>query len=236
MPTQTLKARHGIVLRATSGALTAADRPLPLFDLEGHRRAIVHIMQEAALVMDAGDDRVRFLLETAYGAGDFVDSTANTVGVWPDAGIEHETELNLETTDGTQFVVGDIIRVDQEQMLVVGVGVAFGGANFVRARRGHKGDSVQNHTTATDIFIQDVDWITVANVTYVLADNGTTPAAVVVLGSTDTSPVILDDLDEALTDDTILAAPLGDRLRLRVAVVGATAPTYNYSARVSLQN
>ena len=236
MPTQTLKAVHGIVLRATSGALAVADRPLPLFDLEGHRRAIVRIFQEANLAAPDGDDRVRFLLETAYGAGDLVDSTANTVGVWPSAGITSESELNLETTDATQFVVGDIIRVDQEKMLVVGVGAAFGGADFIRVRRGHKGEPVQNHVTATDIFLQDVDWITVANITYALADDGTSPEALVIIGSTATAPIILDDLDDALADNTILAAPLGDRLRLRVTVTGATAPTYNYSARVSLQN
>lgn len=236
MPTQTLKARHGIQLRVTSGALVVADRPLPLFDLDGHRRAIVRIFQEAILATPDADDRVRFLLETAYGAGDFADSTANTVGVWGGDGVDHEQENNLETTDGTQFVVGDIIRVDQEKMLVVGVGAAFGGADFIRVRRGHKGDPVQTHAAATDIFLQDVDWITVANITYALADDGTAPNALVVVGSTDISPVILDDLDEALGDNVILAAPLGDRLRLRVTVAGATAPTYNYSARVTLQN
>ncbi len=232
----TFNARHGIILRATSGALSVADRPLPLFDLEDHRRAIVHIMQEASLTTPNGDDRVRFLLETAYGAGDFADSTANTTGVWPNAGIINESEANLETTDGTQFVVGDIIRVDQEKLLVVGVGAAFGGANFIRVRRGHIGDPVQAHVTATDIFLQDVDWITVSNITYAAADNGNTPHAVVVIGSKDTAPIILDDLDVALADNTILAAPLGDRLRLRVTVAGAAAPTYNYSVRAALQS
>ena len=239
MPTQTLKAIHGVVLRATSGALLAVDRPLPLFDLEGHRRAIIHITQEANLLTADADDRVRFLVETAYGAGDFVDSTANTVAVWGGglgSAIEPEGENDLETTDGTQFVVGDIIRVDQEWMLVVEINPGGLGANFLRLRRGHRGSPVQQHAAATDIFLQDVDWITVVNITYDNTDNATAPQAVVVIGNTATSPIILNDLDEALADNTILAAPLGDRLRLRTTVAGATAPTYNYSVRVALQN
>lgn len=240
MPTEGLKARHGIVLRAPSGALAVADRPLPLFDLEGHRRAIVHIMHEANLATPDADDRVRFHLETAYGAGAFVDSTAN-LNDNPLAGGQvsniFPNQLDVvHTSDGTQFVVGDVIRVDNERMLVTEINPDGLGADFVRVRRGWDGDSVAQHVLATNIFRQDVDWIEIAQITYTDADDGTAPEALVVLGSTDVSPIILDDVDEALADNTILAAPLGDRLRLRVSIAGATAPAYNYSARASLQN
>lgn len=230
------KSKYGIVLRATSGARTVADRPLPIFDLEDHRRAIVHIMQEAGLTTPDADDRVRFLLETAYGAGNFVDPGAgfNTVGEW--GGGTGEAEQNLETQDSTLLVVGDVIRVDQERMLVVGIGAAFGGVNFVRVRRGHRGDPVQVHADATDIFIQDVDWITVANITYDNTDNTLSRQAVVVVGEEGTTPIIADNLETALADNTVLAMPLGDRLRIRTTVAGATAPTYNYSARASFEN
>lgn len=233
--TDALKSKHGVDLRTTSGALTAADRPLPIFDLENYRRAFLHIMQEATLTTPDVDDRVRFLLETAYGAGNFVDSTANTGGAAWGGGIG-EVEQNLDTTDGTQFVVGDIIRVDQEKMLVVGVGAAFGGANFIRVRRGHRGDPVQAHAAATDIFRQDVDWVTVANITYDNTDNGIARQAVIVIGQEGTTPLIADNLETVLADNTVLALPLGDRLRLRTTVAGATDPTYNYSARASFYN
>jgi hypothetical protein len=86
------------------------------------------------------------------------------------------------------------------------------------------------------VSLENVDWVEIAQITYATADNGTAPEALVVLGTTASMPVILDDIDEALGDNEILAAPLGDRLRLRVSIAGATAPTYNYSARASLQN
>ena len=240
MPYQTLKARHGIVLRATSGALAVADRPLPLFDLDGHRRAIVQIMQEANLITPDVDDRVRFHLETAYGAGDFVDSTANLnddpLPGGPLSGLDHEQLAVVHTSDGGQFVVGDIIRIDQEKMLVTEINPDGLGVDFIRVQRGHRGDPIQQHTLATDIFRQVVDFIEVAQITYDNTDNATSPEIVVVIGNTATSPLILDDLDVALADNTVLAAPLGDRLRLRTSIAGATAPTYNYSARVALQN
>ena len=81
-----------------------------------------------------------------------------------------------------------------------------------------------------------VDWIEVAQITYDNTDNGTAPEAVVVIGGGSAGPQIADDLDAALADNTIIGLPLGDRLRLRTTVAGATAPTYNYSVRAAFQN
>jgi hypothetical protein len=106
----------------------------------------------------------------------------------------------------------------------------------ITVNRGQEGDARAAHLNNAVVNLQNVDWVEVAQITYDDTDDGTAPEALVVLGSTDMSPVILDDIDAALLDDTILPAPLGDRLRIRVSVAGATAPTYNYSARASLQN
>lgn len=230
MPTQTLKARHGIPLRLDSGALTVADRPLPLFDLDGHRRAIIHIMIEANLITPDADDRVRFHVETAYGAQDFAAS-----GELLDeaTGID-DTQTAFTVDDTTTFVVGDVIRMETERMLVTATDGAAPGVLTVT--RGFDNDPRATHANNVAIDLQDVDWVEVAQITYDIADDGTTPEAIIVIGSIDISPVILDDVDEALGDNTILAAPLGDRLRLRASVAGATAPTYRYSARASLQN
>lgn len=234
MATEALKAAYGVQLRAISGALAVVDRPLPLFNLGGFRRATIHLLQEANLALPDGDDIVRFHFDTAYGAGPFVDSTANTVGAMPAGGgnVIPNVVATLDTTDGTQFVVGDIIQLGTEELLVTAIAV-----NVLTVRRGQNGTGVLAHVTATDIFLQDVDWVEVAQITYNNADDdASAPSAVIVIGSTSAAPIIVDDLDVALADNTILALPLGDRLRLRTTIAGATAPTYNYSARVALQN
>ncbi len=227
MPTQTFRARHGVPLRADSGDLTAADRPLPLTGLEGHRRAIVHITHEANMAMN-GADEVRYIVETAYGEGGFAAS-----GELLDEALDIVAEQTTFTVDDTTtFVVGDVIRMDQERMLVTATdGAAPGVLTVVR---GFGNDPRAAHLNNAPIDLLDVDWITVAIVLYEVADNGTAPEAVVVIGSTDTAPAIFDDLNEALADNSILAVPLGDRLRLRTTIVDS--PTYRYSARVSLQN
>lgn len=223
-----LKARHGIVLRADSGNLLVADRPLPLFGLDDHRRAVVHIMMEAVLATPDGDDRVRFHMETAYGAGPFAAS-----GELLTADID-DTQSNVGVDDAGTFVVGDVIKVDNERMLVTATDLAAPGT--ITVDRGHGGDGRAAHLNNAVVNLEDVDWVEIAQITYDDTDDGTAPEALVVLGSTTVTPVILDDVDEALGDNVILAAPLGDRLRLRVSIAGATAPTYRYSARVSLQN
>ena len=178
--------------------------------------------------MDAGDDRVRFHTETAYGAGVFAAS-----GELLAAALD-VAQTNVPIDDASTFVVGDMIFVGEEEMLVIATDGAAPGVLTVR--RGQNGTGAITHLDNAVVNLQVVKWIEVARVLYVQADNGDSPECVIVVGSTATTPVILDDLDEALADNTILAAPLGDRLRLRVTVAGATAPTYNYSARVSLQN
>ena len=228
MPTESFKAIHGVVLRETSGALLVVDRPLPLFDLEGHRRAIVHIIQEANLITADADDRVRFHIETAYGNGDFAAS-----GELLDGAID-DTQTAVTVDDTTTFVVGDVIRVDQEWMLVTASDGAAPGVLTVE--RGNENGLRQAHANNAVVDLQDVDWIEVAQITYDNSDNGTAPEAVVVIGGESAGPQIADDLDAALADNTIIGLPLGDRLRLRTTVAGATAPTYNYSVRAAFQN
>ena len=135
----------------------------------------------------------------------------------------------MATSDGTVFVVGDVIRIDREEMLVTAIAT-----NDLTVRRGQRGTGVAEHVLNTDIFLLDVDWITVANVLYVNADNGTAPIALIVIGNPGSGPAIFDDLDVALADNTILAAPLGDRLRLRTTIT--LTPGYQYSARAAFQN
>lgn len=228
--TDGLKAKHGVIMRGVSGALAVADRPLPLVGLDDHRRAIVHIMQEAALTTPDGDDRVRFHLETAYGAGPFAAS-----GELVDEALDVDTEQTAITVDDTTtFVVGDVVRIDQERMLVTAADGAAPG--IINVERGYGGDAKAAHNNNTAVFLQDVDWVEVAQITYDNTDNGTTPHAVVSIGNPSSAPMIADDLDEALADNTILALPLGDRLRIRATVAGATAPTYSYSVRAAFQN
>lgn len=227
MALEALKARHSVNLRATSGALTAADRPLPLFGLRGFRRAIVHIMLEAVLdTSAAGVDFVRFHFETAYGA----DIFAATVELLT-ADID-DTQTNVGVDDAGTFVVGDVVQVDNERMLVTATNL--GAPGVITVDRGVKGDARVLHLDNAVVNLQNVDWVEIAQITYDNADDGTAPEALVVLGTTASMPVILDDIDAALGDNEILAAPLGDRLRIRTSVAGT--PTYNYSARVSLQN
>lgn len=223
-----LKSRHGVILRAASGDLTAVDRPLPLTDLQGYRRAVVHIIQEANLATPDVDDEVKFYLDTAYGEGAFAAS-----GELLDGGID-PTQTAVTVDDASTFVVGDVLQVDNEFMLVTATDGAAPGVLTVR--RGQRGSVGASHDDDSVVRLLDVGWVAVANVTYATADNGTAPQAVVSVGNPALTPVIVDDLDGEVADDTIRALPLGDRLRLRTTVAGATAPTYNYSARVSLQN
>ncbi|KKK59121.1 hypothetical protein LCGC14_3037560 [marine sediment metagenome] len=225
--TDGLKATHGVIMREVSGVLAIADRPLPLFGLERHRRAIIHIMQEANLALGAGDE-VRFLLETAYGAGPFVASGE----LLDEAADINDSQSSFTVDDTTTFVVGDVIRLDVERMLVTALDGA--GPGVLTVERAFGGDAPAAHVNNVAIFLQDVDWVTVSNIMYDNTDNGTAPEAVVVIGSTSITPVIADDLDAALADNTILALPLGDRLRLRTTI--ANTPSYRYSARASFQN
>ena len=225
-----LQARHGIVLRATSGALSVVDRPMPLIALEHHRRAVLHIIQEAALATPDGDDFVRFHIETAYGTGDFAASGE----LLDEAADIDDTQGTFTVDDTTTFVPGDVIRLDQEWMLVTAVDGAAPGVLTVT--RGYQNTARAAHDNNVAVHLLDVSWIEVAQVTYATADDGTSPHCVVVIGGEGAGPQIVDDLNVALADNTVLALPLGDRLRLRTTIAGATAPTYNYSVRASFQN
>ncbi len=224
------QARHGIALRATSGAISVIDRPMPLVGLAAHRRAVIHIIQEAALATPDGDDKVRFHIETAYGARDFAASGE----LLDEAADINEGQTSFTVDDTTTFVPGDVIRLDAEHMLVIAVDGSAPGV--VTVQRGHEHTLKEAHDNNVAIHLLDVNWIEVAQVTYATADDGTSPHCVVVIGGEGSGPQIVDDLDAALADDTVLALPLGDRIRLRTTVAGATAPTYNYSARASFQN
>lgn len=224
-----LHATHGVIMRATSGVLSALDRPMPLFDLGRHRRAIVHIVQEANLALGGGDE-LRVFLETAYGAGLFAASSE----LLDEADDINDTQTAFTVDDTTTFVVGDVVRLDSERMLVTSVDGAAPGVMTVE--RGFDGDAPAAHDNNVAILLQAVKWVTIANVTYLAADNASAPHAVVVIGNVALTPVIVDDLDAALADNTILALPLGDRLRVRTTVVNATAPGYTYSVRASFQN
>lgn len=223
-----LKATHGVIMRATSGTLAIADRPVPLFGLGDHRRAIVHIVQEANLALGGGDE-LRLLLETAYGTRPFATSGE----LLDEAADINDTQGSFIVDDATPFVPGDVIRLDTERMLVTARDES---TEVLTVERGYGGDARAAHDNNVAIFLEAVKWITIANVTYLAADNATAPHAVVVIGNVALTPVIVDDLDGTLADNTILALPLGDRLRVRTTVVDATAPGYNYSVHASFQN
>ncbi len=223
-------ARHGVPLRAASGALSVIDRPMPIIGLGGHRRAVLHIIQEAALTTPDGDDRVRFHVETAYGVGDFATSGE----LLDEAADINDTESSFTVDDTTTFVPGDVIRLDAEHMLVTAVDGSAPGVMTVL--RGYENTLREAHDNNVAIHLLDVNWIEVAQVTYATADDGASPHCVVVVGGEGAGPQIVDDLDVALADDSVLALPLGDRLRIRTTVAGATAPTYDYSVRASFQN
>ncbi len=217
-----------VQLRETSGALTVADRPLPLVDLGGFRRAIVHIVQEANILTPDVDDHVFFHIDTAYGEGGYV-ATAELL----DGAID-DTQTAVTVDDTTVFVVGARVRVDAEEMLVTASdGAAPGVITVIRKQRG---TARAAHANNAVVDLLNVDWVNVANVTYDDGDTATAPQAVVTIGNPALTPVIVDGVQVDAAEDTIRALPLGDRLRIRVSVAGATAPTYNYSARVQLQN
>lgn len=225
-----LQARHGVVLRATSGGISAIDRPMPLVGLTHHRRAVIHIVQEAALTTPDGDHHVRFHIETAYGAGDFAASGE----LLDEAANINDAQSSFTVDNTTTFVPGDVIRLDQEWMLVTAVDGFSPGV--ITVKRGYTNTLKEAHDNNVSIHLLDVDWIEVAQVTYDNTDNGTSPQCVVVIGGEGAGVQIADDLDAALADNTILSLPLGDRLRLRTTIAGASDPTYNYSARAAFQN
>ncbi len=228
MPTEGLKARHGVNLRAVSGTLDAADRPLPLVNLGGFRRAVIHIIQEAVLATPDGDDVVNFFIDTAYGETVFAASgelLASALDV---------AQTNVPIDDASTFVVGDVIFVGNEEMLVTATDGAAPGVLTVR--RGQNGTGAITHLDNAVVSLLDVNWVNIALVLYPTADDGTAPEAVITIGSQWDATAPLNDIQADLAAEGVRALPLGDRLRLRTTVAGAPSTTYNYSARVSLSN
>ena len=75
-------------------------------------------------------------------------------------------------------------------------------------------------------------WVAVANVTYDDGDDGNAPEAVSTIGEQNVNNSE-DDLEVEIADDANRNLPLGDRIRIRTTVAGATAPTYRYEAFAS---
>lgn len=91
-----------------------------------------------------------------------------------------------------------------------------------------------------DFFVQTsydkgTTWEDVANFHLDNGDDGVEPQfAVISIGPAPAGVGVFAHSDQALADNTNRDLPLGDRLRIVVVLTGATAPTYDYSARVSL--
>ena len=75
-----------------------------------------------------------------------VDSTADT-----NEAIDI-SETGIDTTDGTQFSVDDVIVIDSEAMLVTAIST-----NTLTVVRGYDGTTAATHTTATDIYTMHTD-------------------------------------------------------------------------------
>lgn len=82
---------------------------------------------------------------------------------------------------------------------------------------------------------EGVDWVDIENIHFATADNGTTSKKLLVVSDPQSSAVARAETDGALADNTKLDLPLGDRVRIKTAVEGATAPTYAYNAEMSLR-
>lgn len=76
----------------------------------------------------------------------YVDSTTNT-----DEDIDI-IETQIDVVDANVFAYGDIIKIDDEKMLITNIG-----GNTITVDRGFLGTSTASHSTATDIYI-GVTW------------------------------------------------------------------------------
>jgi hypothetical protein len=72
----------------------------------------------------------------------YVDSTTNT-----NEAIDI-IETAIDVVDGSVFAYGDIIKIDDEKMLITNIG-----GNTITVDRGFLGTSTASHSTATDIYI-----------------------------------------------------------------------------------
>jgi hypothetical protein len=76
----------------------------------------------------------------------YTDSTANT-----DEAVD-VIETAIDVTDGSVFAYGDIIKIDNEKMLITNIS-----SNTITVERGFLDTTTATHTTATDIYI-GVTW------------------------------------------------------------------------------
>ncbi len=228
----------GAPFRTASGALAVGE--IVFFAPHGESlskfmSALVHLHVTTITTPD-GDDEIDFFLQTAYDAtgAAFTDTGQNlaaAVGGLEDGIIAgHEMALSSGAIGAEP---GDILKLGNERMLVIAMDSPT--ANFVLVQRGYDGDPVEQHAAAdVDIFRQAVTWEDVANVHFAVGDNGNTAEAFIAVGEMAAGVAVFTHSDLALADDTNRDLPLGDRLRLVTVVTGATAPTYAYSAYVSL--
>jgi hypothetical protein len=89
-----------------------------------------------------------------------------------------------------------------------------------------------------DFYIQtklNGNWVDVANVHF---DNGDEPIVtanrLICVGPKDVGVVVYTPTDGTLADDTDQDIPVGEALRIKVKLTGATAPTYAYSAKLTM--
>lgn len=215
----TYKSKAGVVLRANSGTLTAAETVLPILGLEGFNRAVVQINQTANLICAAGE-QVDFSVETSYdaAAGIYRDSATNT------AETVELGETVITVVSGAVFEVGDVIRMDAEKMLITAIAT-----NDITVTRAYENTAEATHGTALDIFFLIATWIELGQVHYENGDDASAPHAVLVLGIEPLlAAAILQDLPTTLGDDTVRALPLGDRIRIRTVITNT--PSYTYEA------
>lgn len=90
-----------------------------------------------------------------------------------------------------------------------------------------------------DFYIQtqlpDDSWADVANAHFANADEPiTTATRLIGIGPKAAGVAVITPTDGTLADDTDVDLPLGRGVRIRVVLTGATAPTYAYSASISL--
>ena len=90
-----------------------------------------------------------------------------------------------------------------------------------------------------DFYIQTsynegVDWVDLENIHLIDGDNGNTEVDLVVIGGPKANNTYIAETDGTLSDNTKVDLPLGDRLRIKTLVTGASAPSYAYNAEVYL--
>jgi hypothetical protein len=87
-----------------------------------------------------------------------------------------------------------------------------------------------------DFYIQTtfdgIDWVDRAQVHFATANNGQTARRLVLFGQPASDADIVTPTDGAIADNTDANVPLGLKVRIKVVLTGATAPSYNYNAYV----